>query len=170
LEKIMKMLKWTAGLVGLLPLLAGSAFADNPLADLVRQTNDRFQDVAVAVAEGYGPIPCASGHDGGGMGIHYVNGDYLTNDDNAIDVARPEALMYEPQADGSLELVGVEYLTFAGPAALHGHLFNFSGTPNRYGLDAFYELHVWAWRDNPTGMFADMNPTVSCDATPLDAD
>jgi len=36
--------------------------------------------------------------------------------------------------------------------------------PKRYGLDKFYEMHVWAWRENPTGAFADMNPKVSCDA------
>jgi len=166
----MRIHRWAMCLVLISPFAVGGAVASNPLADLVRQTNDRFQDVAVALAEGYAPIPCASGHDGGAMGVHYVNGEYLTNDDNAIDIARPEALMYEPTAGGGLELVGVEYLTFAGPAALEGHLFNFAGAPNRYGLDPFYELHVWAWRDNPNGTFADMNPNVSCEAMPVDAD
>jgi hypothetical protein len=28
---------------------------------------------------------------------------------------------------------------------------------------AFYELHVWAWRDNPHGAFVDWNPAVSCE-------
>lgn len=151
-------------------LAAGPALAANPLADLVRQTNDRFQDVNVALAEGYAPIPCADGRAGGSMGIHYVNGEYLANDGNTIDIAKPEAVMYEPQPDGSLELIAVEYITFEGPAALEGHLFNFTGSPNRYGLDPFYELHVWAWRDNPSGAFTDLNPDVSCDAMPLDAD
>lgn len=96
------------------------------------------------------------------MGIHYVNGDYLKDD--ILDIARPEAVMYEPMADGKLALVAVEYITFKGPAALEGHLFNFNGAPNRYGLDPFYELHVWAWKPNPTGTFADMNPHVSCEA------
>jgi hypothetical protein len=36
------------------------------------------------------------------------------------------------------------------------------GAPNRYGIDAFYELHVWAWRDNPNGSFVDWNPNVHC--------
>jgi hypothetical protein len=72
--------------------------------------------------------------------------------------------MYEPQADGSLQLLGVEYITFTGPTVLNGHLFHFVGAPNRYGLDPFYELHVWAWRANPAGTFADFNPDVSCDA------
>ena len=72
--------------------------------------------------------------------------------------------MYEPKEDGTLELIAVEYITTKGPANLNGHLFNFVTEPNRYGLGPFYELHVWAWRENPTGAFADMNPDVSCDA------
>ena len=143
-------------------LVATSAAAET-LLDKVRAETARFADVQAAIDEGYGPLPCVSGSGGGAMGIHYVNGDYLTADDNALDVSKPEAVMYEPQADGSLVLVGVEYITFAGPAALEGHLLNLSGAPNRYGLDPFYELHVWAWRDNPKGAFADMNTEVSCE-------
>ena len=153
-----------AGLA-LLPLLvAAGAHADteNPQADHVRKANDRFQDVAKAVAEGYAPIPCASGQNGGAMGIHYVNGAYLK--DVAPDIARPQAVMYEPMAGGSLKLVAVEYITFKGPASLEGHLFNFNSAPNRYGLDPFYELHVWAWKPNPAGAFTDNNPDVSCGA------
>jgi hypothetical protein len=60
-------------------------------------------------------------------------------------------------------LVAVEYITSKGPASLEGHLFNFNGAPNRYGLGPFYELHVWAWKANPHGTFADMNPMVSCE-------
>lgn len=134
----------------------------NPLADDVRAVNERFMDVAAATAEGYASIPCVSGPEGGAMGIHYVNSAYL--EDDAIDIARPEAVMYEPKADGTLELIAVEYITFKGPASLQGHLFSFVSAPNRYGLDPFYELHVWAWKPNPTGTFADMNPNVSCDA------
>ena len=162
----MNSFSWTKRLA-LLPLLAlgaASAWADgsNPLADHVRAANDRFKDVAVAVKEGYAPIPCASGLEGGAMGIHYVNGARLKDD--AIDLAHPEAVMYEPSADGKLILIAVEYITHKGPASLEGHLFNFTGAPNRYGLPPFYELHVWAWKPNPAGTFADMNMTVSCDA------
>lgn len=136
--------------------------AANPLAEKVREMNARFADVGAATAEGYAPIPCVSGIDGGAMGIHYVNGALI--EDGEIDLTRPEAVMYEPQADGTMELVAVEYITTKGPANLDGHLFSFTNSPNRYGLPPFYELHVWAWRDNPTGTFADMNPKVSCDA------
>jgi hypothetical protein len=139
--------------VGAAPMLLG---------DSVREANSRFQDVAVAEREGYTPIPCASGVDGGAMGIHYVNAALIG--DGPVDVAKPQAVMYEPTEDGMLELVAVEYITTKGPASLGGHLFNFTGAPNRYGLPAFYELHVWAWKRNPSGLFADMNPNVSCDA------
>ncbi|WP_291390675.1 hypothetical protein [Devosia sp.] len=148
----------------MLPLQPGHSdlAASNPLVGKVRDVNARFADVAVATAEGYAPIPCVSGIEGGAMGIHYVNGKLI--EDGVIEIGKPEAVMYEPQADGSLQLVAVEYITTNGPAELDGHLFSFTGSPNRYGLPPFYELHVWAWRANPTGTFADMNPTVSCDA------
>jgi hypothetical protein len=72
--------------------------------------------------------------------------------------------MYEPSAGGKLTLIGVENITFKGLAELNGHLFSFNISPNRYGLGPFYELHVWAWKENRKGAFADMNPDVSCDA------
>ena len=95
------------------------------------------------------------------MGVHYVNAKYLK--DEVPDIRRPQAVMYEPAVDGKMALIAVEYITFKGPASLEGQLFNFNGAPNRYGLDPFYELHVWAWKPNPRGAFADMNPSVSCE-------
>ena len=139
----------------------------NPLANAVRAADSRFRNVSAAVSEGYAPIPCDSAPGGGGMGIHYVNGAYLK--DGKLDIAHPEAVMYEPQADGSLKLIAVEYITFKGPASLDGHLMNYTSAPNSYGLDPFYEIHVWAWRSNPRGTFADDNPDVSCDAMHLPA-
>jgi hypothetical protein len=102
------------------------------------------------------------------MRIHYVNGDLVG--DGKLDVARPEALMYEPRA-GKLELVGVEYIVMAAawdaankmPPTLMGQVFNYSPSPNRYGIPAHYALHVWAWKANPQGAFVDWNPTVSCE-------
>jgi hypothetical protein len=162
----MKFTHFSSGLAFLLLCAATTtSVADpiaNPLVANVRTANDRLHDVSVAVAEGFAPIPCASGTEGGSMGIHYVNAKYLKDD--VIDIAHPEAVMYEPKSDGSLELIAVEYITSKGPAALQGHLFSFTNSPNRYGLGPFYELHVWAWKSNPKGSFADNNPDVSCDA------
>jgi len=110
--------------LSLLAMAAASAQAanSNPLADKVRTALDRFKDVNVAVKEGYSPIPCASGVDGGAMGIHYVNGAYLKDD--AVDLNKPEAVMYEPMPDGKLALIAVEYITTKGPASLENHLFS----------------------------------------------
>lgn len=149
-----------AAAVGL--CLANTAFAET-LVERVRVATERFANVAAAEAEGYGPVPCVSGSGGGAMGIHYVNSSYLGEDDNTLDLAKPEAVLYEPQADGSLVLVGVEYIALEGPASLEGHLLHYHGSPNRYGLGPYYELHVWAHRENPAGPFVGMNKTVSCE-------
>lgn len=160
--------------LALLPLLAiatasasgedhmhASGNLPDTLVARVRMANDRFKNVSVAVDEGYKPIPCASGADGGAMGIHYVNAKLLGA--SAVDIGHPQAVMYEPMPDGRMTLIAVEYITQKGPASLEGHLFNFVGAPNRYGLERFYELHVWAWKQNPHGAFADMNPSVTCE-------
>jgi hypothetical protein len=151
-------------------LSSAAAFAQEtsvPLVDAVKAATEKYKDAGAASVDGYVPMPCVSGPAGGAMGIHYVNVGYL--EDGIVDVTKPEALMYEPRADGTLELLGVEFITFAGPTALQGHLFHFVNAPNRYGLDPFYELHVWAWRANPGGTFADFNPDVSCGAMAGDA-
>jgi hypothetical protein len=166
MEIQMKVFRWASVVASLLAVTSGAALAAansaNPLVEKVRSANDRFKDVSVAKAEGYAPIACASGVDGGSMGIHFVSEKHLKDD--AIDLAHPEAVMYEPSADGKMKLIGVEYITSKGPAELNGHLFSFNTSPNRYGLGPFYELHVWAWKKNKKGAFADMNPDVSCDA------
>jgi len=163
-ENRLAFVPWTRGLALLALAAVGSASAANSdrsaLVDQVRAANNRFKDVSVAHAEGYAPIPCASGIDGGAMGVHYVNAEYLK--DEVPDIKRPQAVMYEPLPNGKMALVAVEYIAFKGPASLQGQLFNFTGSPNRYGLGPFYELHVWAWKANPRGAFADMNPDVTC--------
>lgn len=157
--------RWTECVAVLSLFAVGTAVAAErhraSLVEHVRAANDRFKDVAVAVSEGYAPIPCASGVDGGAMGVHYVNEKLVGG--GVIDIRHPQAVMYEPMADGKMALIAVEYITPKGPASLEGQLFNFDGAPNRYGLGPFYELHVWAWKANPRGAFADMNPKVTCE-------
>ena len=50
----------------------------------------------------------------------------------------------------------------SSPPSLFGQTFNFTPSPNRYGLPPFYSLHAWIWKHNPSGMFAPWNPNVSC--------
>ncbi len=163
----MRMSSFAGGLGCLsLLLLAGTAqaalAAGNPLTDHVRAAAARFVDVKQAIAEGYAPIPCADDAGGGSMGVHYASGDRVTAD--TIDINKPQAILYEPETDGSLKLMAVEYFTTKGPADLEGHLFNYVGTPNRWGLPAIYELHVWAWMNNPAGDNVDFNMDASCAA------
>lgn len=139
------------------------------LVELVRNATRQFIDVNAAVAANYQPyLGCVSGPDHGAMGVHYVNADLVG--DGEIDVSRPEALIYEP-SDRGLRLVGVEFIVEAAtwiahhgvPPVLEGQTFLFVDSPNRYGLPAHFELHVWAWRDNPNGAFVDWNTRVTCE-------
>ena len=105
------------------------------------------------------------------MGMHFVNGSLV---DGEMDVKHPEILLYEPLPNGRLRLTGADYLVtkeaweanpkHKGPPELMGQLFHLFDSPNRFGLPAFYTLHVWAWKDNPNGTFTNWNPNVSCDA------
>ena len=52
----------------------------------------------------------------------------------------------------------------AGPPQKMGQLFHLFEAPNRFGLPAFYTLHVWAWKDSPTGAFVNWHQNVSCNA------
>jgi hypothetical protein len=142
-----------------------------PLPRAVRQATERFRDVNDAIAAGYVQFQgCVSGPEAGAMGVHYVNPSLF---DGRLELELPEALVYEPKRNGRLELVAAEYITPAeawhaahGAGVqpdLMGHLLHFAPGPNRYGPAAFYELHVWAWKNNPHGAFADWNQTVSCE-------
>jgi hypothetical protein len=144
--------------------------APTKLVQDVRDATRQFMDVNNAGPAGYGPaFGCVSGPDHGAMGIHYVNGDLVG--DGEIDVAHPEALIYEPVGNRR-RLVGVEYIVDAAtwlknnnntPPALDGQDFQFVAAPNRFNLPDFFELHVWAWRGNPLGAFVDWNNQVTCE-------
>lgn len=134
----------------------------------VRMATQRFQDVNAAPAAGYVSTEnCVSGPNEGAMGVHYVNEAFIA--DGVLDAQRPEVLVYEPY-QGQLRLVAVEFLVDAqqwdaanqAPPVLGGQLFNYVGAPNRLRLPAYYELHVWAWKRNSSGAFADWNPRVTC--------
>jgi len=172
-----------AGLLVATPLLGVAhehehGQADHPplpaaLVRLVREATRPFIDVNAATALGYGPfLGCVSGPDHGAMGVHYVNlGLY---GDGKLDASTPEALIYEPSGD-RLRLVGAEFIVDAAtwlsthqgaPPVLEGQVMNLVNAPNRFNLPAFFELHVWAWRENPQGPFVDWNNHVSCAGQP----
>jgi hypothetical protein len=140
------------------------------LIKIVREATERYKDVSAAEADGYAlQFGCVSGPDSGAMGLHFVNGALLNA--GVIDATRPQIVIYEPMANGGLKLIGADYLVLAdawdkknqGPPELMGQLFHYFEAPNRFGLPAFYTLHVWAWKDNPNGAFVNWHPNVSCE-------
>jgi hypothetical protein len=142
----------------------------SPLLKIVREATERFKDVSAAEKEGYAlQFGCVSGSDTGAMGLHYVNGSLVGS--GVIDATHPQIVIYEPTPNGGLKLIGADYLVLAdmwnaqhpdGPPQLMGQLFHLFESPNRFGLPAFYTLHVWAWKDNPNGAFVNWHPKVSC--------
>jgi hypothetical protein len=168
-------------LTALLPLalpLAASADDDTaPLMDKVHNATERYTNINVAFSEGWvTATPCVSGPDTGAMGVHLVLPARLSS--VVLNPAQPQALIYEPMKNGAMRLVGVEFIVLESvwlssnpPAgatpALDGNLMNYIGAPNRYGLPAFYEMHVWAWERNPKGVYADWNTHVTCEHQPI---
>lgn len=177
------------------PALAEPASGEPTLAE-VRAATERFRDVSVALAEGYitpdsmcetAPMMGRPASDGA-MGIHYFRPDLLgitappnprvDGDGTHTDFRTPGILIYEPQADGSLELVAVENLVFreawraAGheePPSFHGVAYDSMADDPATELDEahmfepHYDRHVWIYRDNPAGVFAPFNPNVTCE-------
>jgi hypothetical protein len=140
------------------------------LVQKVRAGTKQYVDVNNATAAGYGPfLGCVTGTDHGAMGVHYVNGTLLGN--LTLEAGQPQALIYEP-SNGKMTLVGVEFILDSAswlaannntPPVLDGQVFTFVGAPNRFNIPSFFELHVWAWRDNPQGAFVDWNNYVTCE-------
>lgn len=195
-----------ASALALLPATAMSAptadpahaSSSEPTLDQVRAAAERFRDVKVALAEGYVRDPMNSCETAemlgkpaklGAMGIHYFRPDLLgitappnprvDGNGTYTDFNKPAILLYEPQNDGSLKLIGVENLVFekawhaAGykdPPSFHGvpydHMVDDPATKidEAHGFMPHYDRHVWVFRDNPNGVFAQYNPNVSCKA------
>ena len=200
------MLKVTFGLAA---ASAGALLLANPAPDpagtpaeptlqQVRAATERFQNVKVALAEGYVRDPTNTCDTAdmmgkpaalGAMGIHFFRPDLLgisappnprvDGNGTHTDFNKPAILIYEPQADGSLQLVAVENLVFqkswreAGnikPPRFHGVEWDtMQDNPateidEAHMFEPHYDRHVWLYRENPKGMFAQFNPNVSCKA------
>lgn len=130
----------------------------------LKAATNRYHDFNAARADGYGTklTDCMVDSSLGGMGLHYAKTTLING---SVAVTTPQVLLYEPQTDGSLQLVAVEYIIpytlhsrDSTPPVLFGQPFKQNDTFQLWGL------HAWVWRDNPSGLFADWNPHVNCNA------
>lgn len=162
----------------------------------VQAATVRFEDVEVAKAEGYVPAPpghCISAAseglppEWGAMGIHYVNpamlkmkagGTRVDGDSTHTDFLNPAILLYEPRADGSLALVGVENLVFMNAWHMAGNQAppKFAGrswdtmadntdTPNdeAHDFQPHHDQHVYFRKmENPEDQLRPFSPLVTC--------
>ncbi len=136
---------------------ASGAAEHKDLAAL-RAATARFHRIDVAQAAGYDtqfPAGCFTSA-AGAMGFHFLNGTKL----GTLNVTEPQLLLYEPKKNGKMKLVGVEFILPGAdtdtPPVLFGQTLEYNYT---FGV---WALHVWAWENNPQGIYADWNPRVTC--------
>ena len=143
----------------------------NALVKIVREITEPYKDVAAAEKAGYGlAFGCVSGPDAGAMGLHYVNMPLVL--DGEIDASVPRSFSTSRWATGRCVWSAPTTSVFAdawdkthsSAPELMGQKFQQFEAPNRFGLPRFYTLHVWAWKDNPTGTFVNWHSNISCDA------
>jgi hypothetical protein len=136
----------------------------------VKAAMARYHSFDQAEKDGYSVVgePCVASPLGT-MGIHAENEALMA--DPAIDPLRPELLLYVPKASGKLQLVGVEYwkadadqslATANDRPSVFGMPFDGPMPGHNPTMPVHYDLHVWLFADNPSGLFAPFNPTLSC--------
>jgi hypothetical protein len=151
---------------------APASAADRPTADQnriyasIRAATAAYQDIERALADGFVRGSECVVSPAGGMGFHYINPGRI---DGTLEVARPEALLYEPQKNGRLRLVAVEHIIVAalwqgdGTPMLGSRPFDDHTAPGSSGPPfPHYQLHSWIWKHNPAGMHTPYNPNVHC--------
>lgn len=153
------------------PRVGGVAVEDNVQLAALRRVTARFENFDEAFEAGYAEriTPCWAHATHGAMGYHWGNTALF---DATVDLLEPETVMYEPQPGGHLKLVGMEYIVPLEAWEAAGHDLNdptdvpklLDHVFTRHSFLPIYKLHIWLWRDNPQGMFADWNPKVSCDS------
>jgi hypothetical protein len=152
-----------------IPTLASTAAASEKNDSIagIRQATAKYHDLGVALSDGYAPASECTASPAGAMGVHYVNRALLGQ---PIDLRHPAILLYEPTADGA-KLIGVEYFkadadqnlaTDGDRPSLLGQPFDGPMLGHDEHMPIHFDLHVWTWKHNPSGMFAQFNPTVSC--------
>ena len=124
----------------------------------LQQVTARYHDLRVALDDDFELLhECENRPGEGPVGIVYVNYKRLL--DGIVDPHSPDALIYEPGSNDRARLVGVEFAVLdAGqePPEFLGATFQ---REPEFGV---FALHVWVWRNNPEGLFAETNPRVSC--------
>jgi hypothetical protein len=133
---------------------------DNAIATL-RRVTARYHNLDAAIADGFVLLhPCEEREGEGPVGAVYAHFGRVL--DGVIDPQLPDALVYEPSQNGKPKLVAVE---FAQPYPFAPQAPTFmDATFQREDEFGVWALHIWVWRSNPEGMFAESNPRVSCDA------
>jgi hypothetical protein len=130
----------------------------NQAVATMRRVTARYHDLNIATADGFILLhPCESRPGEGPVGTVYYHPGRLL--DGAIDPAMPDALIYEPRAEGRPRLVGVE---FAVPNTGQVTPTLLGATFQREDEFGVFALHAWVWRLNPEGLFAETNRRVSC--------
>lgn len=126
----------------------------------LRNATATYQDPSKAVEDGYVRDDHCVEEPGGdaAMGYHYLDFSMI---DTELDHTEPEALVYERQGNED-NLVAVEFLSTADPAGPPPTLLGHDMHPAPHLPFANWELHVWCWKPNPRGLFADFNPNVTC--------
>lgn len=139
-----------------------SAEVNRELAALRRATA-RFHDIATAEASGWNvhfPPECLTHATMGGMGYHRLNESLV---DGKVNPSEPELLVYEPEKNGSMRLVAVEYIipfSVIPETATPPVLFGMPMLQN--DVYQVWARHAWVWKDNPNGTFENFDPKVSC--------
>jgi hypothetical protein len=156
---------------GLSPARAQSSDAGLPSEwSNVRKTLEKYQDVVVALRDGYfSGVLCIKDDTGAGMGIHFVNRALMGP---VADPMRPQILLYEPVGD-KFELVGAEWFIplatgVNGVPSLFGQPFDgpMEGHPPTQPASLHhYDLHVWLFKPNPAGLFKPFNVNLKCPNT-----
>lgn len=164
-----------AALVLALGVLAGNGVsgAKKPdkqgkrLLHKVKAATAKYHSVNRALAAGYVAPPVPAGcveSPMGAMGYHFENPALMQ--DSVLNPRRPEILLYERKRNGKFRLIGVEYYMEADRTAttpvLFGQAFQGPMPAHHPGMETHYDLHVWLWKKNPSGLFAEWNPRVSC--------
>ena len=138
---------------------ADASSSPSELLDAVRQISARFHSESQATKHGYvSTVDCVSSP-AGGMGVHWLNQSLV---DPVFNSLHPENVIFAPGPNGIPKLVAVEYIVInAGQPAptFGGQAFEVGGTPVPV---PHWSLHVWLWKENPSGLFAAFNPDVSC--------